>query len=91
MANYLQTVKIPLNSGDTDPMPHYAVSDLDLHCLPITLFGVSWLKWIKHSEIFNWLCWVLTTRQPLWVILRRLQEKGRKEIEEIVEKNTEIH
>ena len=27
----------------------------------------------------------LTTRQPLWVILCRLPEKGRKEIEEIVE------
>ena len=27
----------------------------------------------------------LTTRQSLWVILYRLPEKGRKEIEEIVE------
>ena len=32
-----------------------------------------------------WLCWGLTTRQPLWVILCRLPEKGRKVIEEIVE------
>ena len=31
------------------------------------------------------LCWGLTTRQPLWVILCRLLEKGRKEIEEIIE------
>ena len=43
------------------------------------------------DEIFNlakpvhWLCWGLTTRQPLWVILCRLPEKGRKVIEEIVE------
>ena len=29
-------------------------------------------------------CWGLTTRQTLWVILCRLPEKGRKEIEEIV-------
>ena len=28
-------------------------------------------------------CWGLRTRQPLWVILCRLQEKGRKEIEEM--------
>ena len=28
---------------------------------------------------WNWLCWGLTTRQPLWVILS-LPEKGRKEI-----------
>ena len=25
----------------------------------------------------NWLCWDLTTRQTLWVILCRLPEKGR--------------
>ena len=29
--------------------------------------------------------WGLTTRQPLWVILCRLPEQGRREIEEIVE------
>ena len=32
-----------------------------------------------------WLCWGLTTRQPLRVILCHLPEKGRTEIEEIVE------
>ena len=31
------------------------------------------------------LCWGLTTRQPLSVILCHLPEKGRREIEEIVE------
>ena len=35
------------------------------------------------------LCWGLTTRQPLWVILCRLPEKGRKEIKEIVEEMKE--
>ena len=36
--------------------------------------------------LIDWLTgWGLTTRQPLWVILCRLPEKGRKEIEEIVE------
>ena len=29
------------NSGDTDQMWHSAVSDLGLHCLPVTLLGVS--------------------------------------------------
>ena len=38
---------------------------------------------------WHWLCWGLTTRQPLWVILYRLPEKGRKEIEEIVEEMKE--
>ena len=35
------------------------------------------------------LCWGLMTRQPLWVILCFLQEKGRNEIEEIVEEMKE--
>ena len=35
------------------------------------------------------LCWGLTTRQPLRVILCRLPEKGRKEIEERVEEMKE--
>ena len=29
------------NSGDPDQTPHYAASDLGLHCLPITLLGIS--------------------------------------------------
>ena len=35
------------------------------------------------------LCWGLRTRQPLWVILCCLPEKGRREIEEIVEEMKE--
>ena len=37
------------------------------------------------TDLVFWLCWGLTTRQPLRVILCRLPEKGRKEIEERVE------
>ena len=37
----------------------------------------------------DWLSWGLTTRQPLWVILCRLSEKGRRETEEIVEEMKE--
>ena len=33
------------NNADPDQMPHYAASDLSLHCLPRTLFkGKSGLK-----------------------------------------------
>ena len=50
-----------------------------------------WL--IRHffqpDSVYCLLCWGLTTRQPLWVILCRLPEKGRKEIEEIVEEMKE--
>ena len=31
--------KLFANSGDPDQMPHFAASDLGLHCLPITLLG----------------------------------------------------
>ena len=36
-------------SGGTDQMPYSVVSDLNLHCLPVTLLGVSRLKCV------NWL------------------------------------
>ena len=39
--------------------------------------------------VYCLLCWGLTTRQPLRVILCRLPEKGRKEIEERVEEMKE--
>ena len=45
--------------------------------------ATSW----AHSK--DWLCWGLTTRQPLWVILCRLPEKGTKETEELKKKNRE--
>ena len=48
------------------------------------------LKKQEHlTSLIDWLSWGLTTRQPLWVILCRLPEKGRKEIEEIVEEMKE--
>ena len=57
--------------------------------------GENKKKYFKmpFAEIFtqhaNWLCWGLTTHQPLWVILCRLPEKGRRVIEEIVEEMKE--
>ena len=46
-------------------------------------------KWQFFRFDWFWLCWGLTTRQPLRVILCRLPEKGRKEIEERVEEMKE--
>ena len=40
---------------------------------------------VSQRKWEDWLCLGLTIRQPLWVILCRLLEKGRKEIEDIVE------
>ena len=35
------------NTGDPDQMPHFAASDLGLHCLPITHLRVSRLQWVN--------------------------------------------
>ena len=44
-------VELFANSVDPDQMLHSAVSDLGLHCLPITHLGVSGLQWVKLSYI----------------------------------------
>ena len=43
----------------------------------------------KTNKKIDLLCWGLMTSQPLWVILCRLPEKERREIEEIVEEMKE--
>ena len=40
-------VELFSNSGDPDQTPRSAASDLRLHCLPITLLGVSQLQWVN--------------------------------------------
>ena len=40
-------VELFANSGDPDQMSLSAAFDMDLHCLPITLFGVSRIQWVK--------------------------------------------
>ena len=56
--------------------------------LHVYMFYDSQLKMVAislQSSCDGWLSWSLTTRQPLWVILCRLPEKGRKKTEEIAE------
>ena len=45
-------VELFANSGDPDQMPHFAASDLGLHCLPITLLGGSRLQWVYIRAIY---------------------------------------
>ena len=46
-------VELFANSGDPDQTLRSAASDLGLglHCLPITLLGVSRLQWVKRKGI----------------------------------------
>ena len=47
-------VELFANSGDPDQTPHSAASDQGLHCLSITLLGVSRLQWVKyHAYCFT--------------------------------------
>ena len=38
-------IELFANSGDPDQMPQNVASDLGLHFLPVTMFGVSKLQW----------------------------------------------
>ena len=40
-------IELFANSGDPD---HSTASDLGLHCLPVTLLGVSRLQWAKQDS-----------------------------------------
>ena len=42
--------KLFANSGDPHQTLHSVVSDLGLHCLPITLLRVSRLQWVNALE-----------------------------------------
>ena len=75
----------------------------DLQVIPMlpSKFGVNWpsssgeeeknrcITCIYNLSPFFSIVWGLMTRLPLWVILCRLPEKGRKEIDEIVEEMKE--
>ena len=41
--------KLFANSEDPDQTLCYAASDLGLHCLPVTLLGVSRLQWVEQT------------------------------------------
>ena len=40
------------NSEDPDQTPHYGVSDLDLHCLPMSHKKDARLKWVRGTTLF---------------------------------------
>ena len=50
--------KLFANSEDPDQTPDFAASDLGLHCVSITLLGVSRLQWVHqilcNSFASNW-------------------------------------
>ena len=46
-------VEVFANSEDPDQMQHSTASDLGLHCLPVTLLGVSRLQWVKLKYIMQ--------------------------------------
>ena len=49
--SYRKMAKLYANSGDPVETPHSGVSDLGLHCLPITLLRVSRLQWVNENAL----------------------------------------
>ena len=47
MSCLVETSKLNANSVDPDKMPRPAASNLDLHCLPVSLLWDTRLIWIK--------------------------------------------
>ena len=50
--SYRKMAEVFANSEDPDQMPQNVASDLGLHCLPITLLGVSRLQWV-NTEVLD--------------------------------------
>ena len=46
--SYRKMAEVFANSGYPDQTPRSAASDLGLHCLPNTLYGVSRLQWVNY-------------------------------------------
>ena len=42
---FVEISELNANSIDPDQTPRSAASDLDLHCLPVSLLRNAWLKW----------------------------------------------
>ena len=61
-------VELFANSRDPDQTLHSAASDLGLHCLPITISGVSLQQWVKSSLLRCWFWLVPTTYVFYWEI-----------------------
>ena len=45
-----KVVELFVNIGDLDQTLYSAASYLGLHCLPVTLLGVSRLQWVSASQ-----------------------------------------
>ena len=75
----------PANSVDSYQMQQNETPELGLHFADHLLIQQFLDISTSSKRDIDCLCWGLTTPQPLWVILCSLPEKGRKEIEEIVE------
>ena len=48
MTCFVGISELNANSIDLDQKPHSVMSDLGLHCLPMSLLWGASLKWVKH-------------------------------------------
>ena len=81
--NIVEKRRMLLRSNFSFPQYFQYISNFKSPITHIHVFvkcGCSNYFFLKSENLIDWLCWGLTTRQPLRVILCRLPEKGRKEI-----------
>ena len=72
-------VEVFANCEDPDQTPRSVASDLGLHCLPVTLLGVSRLQWANVTEnISSWedcvgvrLKWASIVRECMSINVRK--------------------
>ena len=75
------------NSEDPDQTPHSAASDLGLHCLPITLLGVSRIQWVKIIQVFFLFPRNKQNSNMFWFVGKTILPRAR--ISMLIQKDTE--
>ena len=49
---FVEISEVNANSVDPDQTPQNAASDLDLHCLPMSVLWDTRLKWVKEFALY---------------------------------------
>ena len=51
---FVEISELCANSVDPDQMPHYVASDLGLHCLPVSFYGMLGLNGLNMVYVTRW-------------------------------------
>ena len=68
--------KLLADSEDPDQRPHSVMSDLGLHCLPVTILRVCRLKWVKAPIIAAVKGKLVNSADPDWITQNEAFDEG---------------